>query len=387
MSKYFYKSLIMGFYGVCGEKGFFDGFINRCVNNGIPVRRINISNGKIYFYVPADFFEIVRENAVLSGVDLSITGLFGALPFIKKQKERLFLAAGIALALLFVSLMSSRVWDISVIGNEKVFSSEILSASQELGLKKGCLKKKIDVEEFQKELIEKTDGKLIWASLNIEGMRAEIEVRETNIPEDDIIGKPCNYIADFDGVIKLRRVYSGTPAVEPGSGVRKGDLLISGVIDYETGESSFTEARGKVTAMHSVKVNEKKREKFNIRNYTESKRFYSISFFNIEINPVKFLTKNKNREITKETKTLEINDTVLPFAINKYTVAYFDSDTVDDNNILLKLTLENYLSAVREKFKNSRVLSHTEKSENGYNGNFKVIDNIGVKKPISVVKR
>lgn len=387
MKKYYYKSLITGFFGVCAEKGFFDGFINQCVKDRIPVRKIKAYGDKHFFCVPCEFYGRTHENAILSGVEIKITGSFGLLPFVKKYKHRAVLFFGVIFAIIFISLMSFRVWSIKVTGNKNVFSSEILSVCEEMGLKTGVKKKKIDVADFQGELIDKMEGRLVWASLNIEGMCAEIEVRETVKYEDDIIGKPCNYIADFDGVIKIMRVYSGTPEVKRGSGVKKGDLLISGVTEYETGESSFTEAGGKITAEHKVKIKKESEKNLQADKYNNMKKCFSLSLFGIEIKPPGLYKKNKNAEITKRTKHLEINDTVLPFYVAEYTITEYEKQNCDDEKRLKLLNLEDYLLSVREKFKNSRVISCSEKYNKGHSGTFDCIDRIGVKSPISVKYR
>lgn len=384
MKRDYYKSLILGFYGVRCENGFCDGFLNKCRSDRIPIWKISGVGKRIYFCTPCRYYDFVRENAALSGLDIEITGAFGVLPFIKKHSDRIFLALGILLSILFLSLMSLRVWTISVSGNNKVFASEILSVCEDMGLKAGAKKSSIDVQTFQNELLERMGDRLIWVSLNIEGMSAEIEVREIKKHEYDVIEKPCNIIADFDGVIKIMRVYSGTPEISRGSGVHKGDLLISGVIDYETGESSFTEARGKITALHTKTIKTKKKEKISVRNYGETKIYYSLSLFGLEINP--FVREKENYEITKEEKKLVINNVTLPFYIGVYRVTPFEENTSENKDLLSLIALSEHLLSVREEFKNSRILTHTAKKSDGFKEKFEVIDYIGEKSVILLNK-
>ena len=385
MKRYYYKSLITGFCGVCAEGGFCDGFLNRCRDYKIPIRKVRYAEKcRIYFCVPCEFLEQTEKCAELSGMSITVRGVFGLVPFMKKHRDRAFLISGIILTVLFAAFMSGRVWSIKIIGNDKFFSSELLSACAELGLKTGVRKKKIDVASFQSELLEKTGGRLIWVSLNTEGMCAQLEVRETVIPEDDTIGKPCNYIADFDGIIKICRVYSGTAAVKRGNPVRKGDLLISGVTEYETGESSFTEARGKITAQHSVKIEEKAVKSLKVRKYGKNKHIYSLSLFGFEINPLRFMKKASVCEITRCTESLEINSTVLPFYFGEYTVTGYEECETNNEKMLSLITLESYLSRVGDSFKNSVVLSLSEKKTDAYSGKFTVIDEIGKKSVITL---
>lgn len=380
MKKYYYKSLLTGFYGVCAKRGFSDGFLNKCRKDAIPLRNVR-GKGKseIYFFVPCEFFDAVRENAALSGMETEVSGVFGFIPFILKNKHRVFAFIGIALTLLFLAFMSSRVWSISVSGNEKVFTSEILRSCDEEGLKTGAKKKEIDVIALQNKLIEK-DGRLLWVSVNIEGMCAQIQVRETVKAEDDVIGKPCNYVADFDGIIKICRVYSGVREVMCGSGVHKGDLLISGIKEYETGETAFFEARGKITAQHQVKVRQKQSESQSMRSYSSGDVRYSLYVFGSEL---KLFREEKQKcEITKEISRLEINGVIMPIYICKYRVTQYEEKEVSDEKLMRLTALNACLSSVRDTFKNSRVVSHTAKYKNGFEADFDVIDYIGKKSVI-----
>lgn len=380
MKKYYYMSLLTGFYNVCVEKGFRDGFLTLCSKENIPLRRIQPCGEKIFFCVPCGFYERLCTIAAESGCEIKITGSFGVLPFVKKHRNRAFLLSGIIFTLLFIAFSGMRIWSVSVKGCDGVFESEILSESEAFGLKPGVKKSRIDVTTFQKELLEKMSDKLIWVSLNIEGMCAEIEVREVNIPQYDILGKPCNIIADFDGVINVIRTYSGTPFVRRGDGVHKGDLLISGVTEYETGETSFDEARGKITATHSVKLSREKEKSIRVRKYTDIRTYYSLSLFGFEINP--FFGEGESCEITKEEKYLEINGVRLPFFACKYTVSNYEEESLSDEKILSEKCRSDYLFLVREKLKNSTVLKLSAKKCDGFAEKYEVVDYIGQKSVI-----
>lgn len=377
----YYRSLFFGFYGVCVKNGFSDGFINKCRFDNLPLWNIrSVSHSKIYFCVPCEYIEPVRENAEFSGMEAEITGEFGFIPFLKKHRCRAFLLVGVFLSLIFTLLMSGRIWNIQVSGNDKVFESEILAACSELGLSAGTRKKDISVSFIQQKLTEMLDERLMWTSVNIEGMCAEVIVREAVRVEDDVTGEPCNYVADFDGVIKICRVYSGTAEAKKGDGVHKGDLLISGVIEYETGESEFTEARGKITAEHQVEIKSKAQKSVMVRRYIREKSYYTVELLGHEINP--FKSDHENCEITKSRKALCVEGVILPFAVNKYTSSFYEYEEAADEDFLQALCLENYLFKVRESFSNSRVLSLSEKKSGTISGKFECIDYIGKKSVI-----
>ncbi|MGN1117234.1 MAG: hypothetical protein ACI4RU_01350, partial [Acutalibacteraceae bacterium] len=71
-----------------------------------------------------------------------------------------------------------------------------------------------------------------------------------------------------------------------------------------------------------------------------------------------------------------------PFYIGKYTASFYEEETLSDEKTLSLVSLCDYLSLVSETFRNSRVVTHTEKQNGGYNGSFDVIDYIGEKSVI-----
>ena len=59
-------------------------------------------------------------------------------------------------------------------------------------------------------------------------------------------GTYANIVADCDGVVEEVNVVEGQAAVFPGQLVRKGQVLISGVVDGKDGEFRYEYAEGEV---------------------------------------------------------------------------------------------------------------------------------------------
>ena len=76
---------------------------------------------------------------------------------------------------------------------------------------------------------------------------AKVQVVERRQPPKDEPVGPANLIAATDGQIEWIELYRGDPVVGVGQGVRRGDLLVSGVYDSSNG-FRYTRAAGKVLA-------------------------------------------------------------------------------------------------------------------------------------------
>lgn len=105
-----------------------------------------------------------------------------------------------------------------------------------------------------------------------------IEIREKRKAAafyDDTV--PTNVVASEDGLILSCDVLQGTEEVKVGSAVRKGDLLISGIVTYRNGSEKMLHADGIVRA--ETKDNFSiSRQNLNVYELTDYKKGTSFSF-------------------------------------------------------------------------------------------------------------
>lgn len=274
--------LFSGYVKVIAVKGFPERIINICYKNSITVWGIKKENEKLIFNIGAKDFKKLKKLRAKSEIRLHIVSKIG-LPFlINKNKKRSGLIVGFVLFFAILHFLSGFIWNINVVGNKSINSKEILEQVKEIGIKEGMSSKKIKSAEMRNTLLYKYD-KLSWISFNVEGSKLTINVSEANTPTPNI-KNPSNLIADFDGVIKKIELKSGYAAVKIDDAVKKGDLLASGVKEYEDGVSSFTHSEGKIIAqtVRNIKITIPYKSTVNKRTgkVYDRKVFY---FFGLEI--------------------------------------------------------------------------------------------------------
>ncbi len=378
--------LLRGKITVRAQGGFFERFLNLCALNGINIDSVCAEDDGIVFSAFAKDYRQIKKAAAKAGMETRIIKRRGLPFFVSAHRERLAIICGLAAVFLFLAVMSGRVWSIEVSGNTQVFSSEILNEAEKLGLKEGVNKSKLDIKALQASLLEELKDKIIWISVNIEGMRCEIQVREITKMSDGSTGVPCNITADFDGTITGCQVFSGTPAVVKGSGVKKGDLLISCVVEYVDGLTGFVEARGKITARHTVKTEEKGRSNIARRIYTGTKKLRSVSVFGLEIPLGIVLKGGKSCEVTVKRNRAQLNSVVLPFSVNEYIYSFYEEESVTEQ---ADYTLYSFTQRLEEKLKNSLIISLRTKSyeKNGltvFSAEADCVDSIGKRSTVGI---
>jgi similar to stage IV sporulation protein len=145
-------------------------------------------------------------------------------------------------------VLSSFIWSIQITGVSTANMREIERNLSELGVKPGALKLNIAVSEIENNMLIRM-GSLSWIKVRIEGTRAGIEVKERLAPPKMVPEKePCSIIAGKDGIIAKIVSAKGDVLVEQGEPVRKGQVLVTGIIQRENTETRYVHSRAEIKA-------------------------------------------------------------------------------------------------------------------------------------------
>ena len=241
---------IRGYVIIIVEGYFLEKFVNICTKRQIYLWDIKkLKNSKISLKISIKGFKLLRPVARKTGCRVRIVEKRG-LPFIiNKYKERKTFVFGLAVFIVLFYIMSSFVWTIEIAGNEKVETQIIMDYLDEIGVRPGVLKYRINTENVANSIIIGIN-QLSWVSVAVKGTKLKINVAES-IEAPKIIPKdiPCDVVAAKDGVIESLIVKDGYSLVKEGDTVKEGDVLISGSIPILNEDSFRTvHAMGEVMA-------------------------------------------------------------------------------------------------------------------------------------------
>ena len=291
--------------------------LNICAKNGISLWNIRRRGKEIRCYITVRDFKALPSIAKKSGIRAHILKKLG-LPFIiNRYRKRFGIPAGAALFFCYLYFMSAFIWTVEVNGNKTVPASEILAVCETIGIKEGVLKSKINPQIAKQELLLSQDG-LAWASVNIEGSLASVNVTETKEKEQDN-NTATNLKAAADGIITKIDVTSGNCVVKVGDTVAKGQLLVSGVIERES-STRFVHSSGSITARTEREITVSADFKRTVSEKTgEIKKRSVLSFFGIKI-PLYLGGVKGSFESRTDTKEAELLGKTLPIRL---TTKYF----------------------------------------------------------------
>ena len=312
------KNYLLGYVRITIEGYFIERLMNLCSNKGILIwnskrKKTTLLEANVSI---KDFRQIVKI-AKQAKCKVSIKQKKG-LPFIfnRYRKRKIFFFSLILIIVAIVSL-SNFVWNIEVIGNEKIDKKEIIQTLKKEGLEVGTLKNKVNTKEIiNKMRLDRND--LAWIGIDIRGTNAIVKVVEADkkpdiIKEDDY----CNIVATKAGIIEKVNAINGTPLVKKGDVIKEGTLVIGGWLEGKYTGTRYVHANGSVQAKVWYTQNERVELNQVISRKTENEETkYSVRINNFTINFYKTISKFKKYDTIEQNKKIKLfSDFYLPIEI------------------------------------------------------------------------
>ena len=164
-------------------------------------------------------------------------------------RRRPVLVIGVGLAWALAFLAQYFVWFVRVEPSDQISAERIRQALSEEGVRFGVWGPGLDTQWFKNRMLNRIP-ELRWLGVHTEGGIAVVDysVRDEPIRQGTPLTEPANVVAARDGIVTSLSVHSGLAVVEPGTAVRAGELLVSGLIDCPTHTQS-TRAAADVEAL------------------------------------------------------------------------------------------------------------------------------------------
>lgn len=244
------RSQLRGCIKINAEGKDLYGFINAVHSGHIccfgQYCRKDVFYGEIYRHDLKRVMEYAKEY----GVTLKYFECETFSSKLLRYRKRLGIVLGIILAAAASVYFSGIVLTIEIQGNSKVSDSVIIAALDELDIRQGSLLRDINFHYCEDELRLMVDG-ISWAAIRHTGNRVVVEVTEI-VEKPDMLSErtPCNVVADKTAQITGTIVRDGMLMRIVGDYVRRGDMLISGVIEDDKGHVTKHHAMGEITGIY-----------------------------------------------------------------------------------------------------------------------------------------
>ena len=147
--------------------------------------------------------------------------------FNRYKKRKIFAIALVSIICVIIYL-SNFIWNIEIVGTDKINQNELIKTINSEGLTIGKLKRKVDLKSIINKIrLDRKD--IAWIGIDLKGTNAIVKVVEADakpeiIKEDEY----CNIVSDKEASIIKVNAQNGTVLVKEGDVVKKGTPLIAG---------------------------------------------------------------------------------------------------------------------------------------------------------------
>ncbi len=301
---------------------------------------------KLCKYIVSYKFEIIDNTGIKKLKDVIIN-------------NKIFIICLIIGLVVFFAL-KNMIFKINVIHENSEIREIIEDELDNYGIKILRFKKSYkNLDKIRKEILDKYPNKLDWMEFDLKGMVLNVRIEERIITDIKKENRVCNLVATSSGIITDINVSNGEVKVMINDYVRKGDILVSGVVTYNEEDKRYTCANGTIyaTIFYSVNVSmpfkyseytETGKSKYNLvyetkggkksilrsqfKNHNSNlKPILSIFDFNLYLDKEKEVVK-KEKKYTKE----EALDMAINKALENVEKKLNEKDEIIDKKVLKK---------------------------------------------------
>lgn len=229
------------------ESGFPERVLNLCAEYGVSFWDLNWESPVAFtFTMTRQDWKRLRRLSKRIDCDMTAVGWKGTPFFLGRVRYRYGLWVTFAVCALALFCSSFFVWDIEIEGNETISRQEILRALEKYGVGFGTYGFSVDSSELRNYMLLEIPS-LSYIAVNVKGCRAYVQVRE-RVPAPEIIDKkkPGNTISKKDALVTAVQPWDGEKQVLPGTTVKEGQLLISGVVQNNYSGVRYLRGMGKI---------------------------------------------------------------------------------------------------------------------------------------------
>src|SRR5690625_1529868 len=321
---------IVGFVTIQVKGKRPESFFQRCADENIPIWDVRKKSkrqcsGKVYLF----HIQKVKNIAHEYSYEIEITDRRGYINFFTRIWRRKQIVISIIVCSCILFFISNIIWKIEINGVSTNIEEKVNEQLATYGLYEGAWMYSLEsLDQIQQEILNDVP-ELLYIGIEKKGTTYTVDAVEKLIVKEEPALPSQHLIATKNGIIQKMFIEKGSPRVNINDYVRKGDLLVSGVIEEEEQENdesatdkTVTSAEGKVYATTWYEVDVTSSLYHSKEKLTGAKMIkYYLNIGNIHI-PIWGFKKIPYKETVKEKdkKALYLLKWQLPFHIIQQTI-------------------------------------------------------------------
>lgn len=327
-----------------------NNYVKRIIKNKIPIiKLIPINYKEVHMVIR--YSDYLKIKNIPSIYEITLIDNYGLLKLKSIVKKNLIIIISLLISLTFLYALSNVIFEVEVIHSKSSIRKLVLNNLEEYGIKKYTWKKNFtQLEDIKNKILDNNKESLEWIEIIPSGVKYIVKVEERLINKVDDGYQYQSIISSKNATIVDIKALKGEKVSSIGTYVRKGDKIISGVINHTDGTTSLVKATGKVIGEVWYKVEVEYPYAYKEEILTgKSNKVLSINFINKKYSLFNY---SKYKEFNTKSKIL-LKHNFLPFyvSIDKQ----YELKVIDDI-----LTEEEVISRAVELSKNKLQTSNSK---------------------------
>lgn len=222
--------------------------LERCRREGLRLRQVeSLDLCTLRAALRQEDLNALERIAQGCGFSISLLSLRGGKRTGRLLRRRRVLLLGLLLAGALLGASQLFVWQLRVLGCERLSQGQVLRALADCGVEPGTFAPGIRQELVRSRMLSLLP-ELEWMTVNVSGSRATVLVRERRETPEMRGQRPADIAAARSGVIRSVTVLEGQTLVGPGDAVLEGETLVSGTME------SLTQPPRQLRAMAEIRA-------------------------------------------------------------------------------------------------------------------------------------
>ncbi len=334
--------------------------MNLIIKNEIVVWEVEHTEKGYCFYTGRKNLIRMKTYLQKTNMKLKVIERIGIPYIIKRNRKRVAFVLGFGIFLCGLYILSLFVWEVRIVGEDKLVAENLLECIEEKYVPLGTLKKNVNCNTLEENLRKEFED-ISWVSCELKGTGLTIYLEEGMAPyKSTKKEKNGDIVASKDAKITKMITREGTPIVKVNQEVKKGDILISGTIyiyddNNEILETSYIAADGDIYGITQYAYEDYLDLTYYDKKYNENAKEYITLFLgDYCVTPYTPKMEDSNYDIYTEIKKAKIlDDFYLPFGYKKTQCTPY---TVEQ-----KMYTEKEATAILQERLNKKIKKFTEK--------------------------
>ena len=287
-----------------------DYFINELIKNNIYIYDLEKEYKKLIIVISLDDYNKLKK--IKTSYKFYIIDSYGVVKFKYLVKKYLFFLICMFLGICLNIFLSKLIFDVEVVHSDRYIREIVYNNLREKGIYKYRFKVNyLEKEKIIKEILKKESNDIEWLEIEEIGTKYIVKVEQRKKNKEEEVCVPRNIVAGKDAFILEIQADVGEVIKKKYDYVKKGDIVISGIIHNKEEEVSRKCATGKIYGEVWYKVNLEIPMEYKEEIVTgKEKNTFEINFLN------KNISLFNNFKTYKKNSTFLIGSNLLPISLN-----------------------------------------------------------------------